>query len=253
MVRSEHQYEQAKELAEYGCSDYEISRATGVPRATVQRWRHREHAPHSSARLEREPWAVVDPTRYCYLLGVYLGDGHITHRPPNGWALHIAADRAYPNIIDEVMLAMSITFPGGRPTKRPGTKGAADVVSICARNVPLAFPQHGPGRKHLRSVVLVDWQHALTRAHPEPLIRGLIHSDGCRSINRFTTVLPSGRVKTYAYVRYFFSNLSSDIRAIFIDHCELLGIRVTQPNPRNLSVSHRDSVELLEAIVGPKS
>jgi hypothetical protein len=71
-------------------------------------------------------------------------------------------------------------------------------------------------------------------------------------MNRFRIKLPSGRMAEYSYVRYFFSNLSADIRQIFIDHCELLGVRVTQPNHRNLSVSHRDSIAILEALVGPK-
>jgi hypothetical protein len=47
--------------------------------------------------------------------------------------------------------------------------------------------------------------------------------------------------------------MSSDIRQIFQEHCELLGIRVTQSNPRNLSVSRRDSVAILEQIVGEKT
>jgi hypothetical protein len=100
--------------------------------------------------------------------------------------------------------------------------------------------------------VLADWQLALTRAHPAALIRGLIHSDGCRTENRFRTKLPSGRAAEYSYVRYFFSNRSADIRQIFIDHCELLGVRVTQSNPRNLSVSHRHSVAILDSFIGPK-
>jgi hypothetical protein len=116
-----------------------------------------------------------------------------------------------------------------------------------------AFPQHGPGRKHLRPIVLTDWQLELTQANPGSLIRGLIHSDGCRVINRFRTKLPSGRVAAYSYVRYFFSNHSADIRQIFIDHCGLLGIRVTQSNHRNLTVSHRNSVAILETLVGPKT
>ena len=64
--------------------------------------------------------------------------------------------------------------------------------------------------------------------------------------------LPSGRVASYSYVRYFFSNLSADIRQIFTDHCVLLGIRVTQSNHRNLTVSHRKSVAILDSFVGPK-
>jgi hypothetical protein len=115
-----------------------------------------------------------------------------------------------------------------------------------------AFPQHGPGRKHDRPIVLKEWQLALTGDNPDMLIRGLIHSDGCRCVNRFRTTLPSGRVAEYAYVRYFFSNLSVDIRQIFKNHGELLGVRVTQPNHRNLAVSHRHSVAILDSFVGPK-
>ena len=100
--------------------------------------------------------------------------------------------------------------------------------------------------------MLNDWQQALTAAHPGALVRGLIHSDGCRVINRFSTVLPSGRTREYSYVRYFFSNLSADIRQIFKEHCAVLGIHVTQSNHRNLSVSHRASVAILEELVGPK-
>jgi hypothetical protein len=50
----------------------------------------------------------------------------------------------------------------------------------------------------------------------------------------------------------FFSNRSADIRALFCEYCERLGIRWTQSNPRNISVSHRPSVELLDSFVGPK-
>ncbi|MDQ6822293.1 MAG: hypothetical protein M3076_18465 [Actinomycetota bacterium] len=66
-------------------------------------------------------------------------------------------------------------------------------------------------------------------------------------------MLPSGRTAEYHYVRYFFSNHSDDIRHIFAEHCAFLGIRVTQSSHRNLSISHRHSVAILERIVGPKT
>ena len=72
-------------------------------------------------------------------------------------------------------------------------------------------------------------------------------------MNRVRTVLPSGRAAEYTYVRHFFTNRSADIRGIFIEHCELLGVLVTRSNLRNLSVSHRDSVAILETLVGAKS
>jgi hypothetical protein len=197
-------------------------------------------------------WEVPNWPRYCYLLGSYLGDGHVTHRPPNGWTLRIACDRAYPGIIEEVMCSMAVTFPSRTPTRFPASSGASDVVSISHPGVGRAFPKHGPGRKHLRPIVLEPWQLEITQACPAALVRGLIHSDGCRVTNRFRTRLPSRRMASYAYIRYFFSNLSPDIRQIFIDHCVLLGVRVTQSNHRNLTVSHRDSVAILDSFIGPK-
>jgi hypothetical protein len=84
--------------------------------------------------------------------------------------------------------------------------------------------------------------------YPEEFVRGLIHSDGRRTINRFRTTLPSGRVAEYAYARYFFSNLSTDIRGLFCTTCDRLGVRWTLSNPRNVSVAHRPSVARLDAI-----
>ena len=115
-----------------------------------------------------------------------------------------------------------------------------------------AFPQHGPGRKHERPIQLADWQLWITTAFPRELLCGLIHSDGCRTVNRFKTKLPSGRVAEYAYPRYFFSNLSADIRGLFCEYCDRLGIRWTQSNHRNISVSHRHSVAALDEFIGPK-
>jgi hypothetical protein len=254
MARTEAEFREVKRLAGTGLSDYKIAALTGVSRSTALRWRNLDSPPRSRVRIQRAAnWRVPDPFAYCYLLGAYLGDGHIAHPTPNGWTLKLACDQKYPSIIDEMLAAMAITFLGGRPTQRPHSNGASDVLSVSDPAVGRAFPQHGPGRKHLRAIELAEWQLELTRSEPGALIRGLIHSDGCRVTNRFRTKLPSGRVAEYSYIRYFFSNLSRDIRRIFWEHCALLGIRVTQSNHRNLTVSHRDSVAILDSFVGPKT
>ncbi len=54
---------------------------------------------------------------------------------------------------------------------------------------------------------------------PEQFIRGLIHSDGSRFINRVRV-----KGKTYEYARYNFSSASDDIRSLFTATCDLLGI-----------------------------
>src|SRR4051812_24986651 len=128
----------------------------------------------------------------------------------------------------------------------------AVTVQSFGKAWPDAFPQHGPGPKHKRPIVLADWQREIVDRHPREFLRGLIHSDGCRTTNRFKTKLPSGRIAEYAYARYFFSNLSPDIRALFCEYCDRLGIRWTQSNHRNISVSHRESVAKLDEFVGPK-
>ncbi len=94
----------------------------------------------------------------------------------------------------------------------------------------------------------MDWQQEIVDRHPDEFVRGLIHSDGCRTTNRFTTKLPSGRVAEYAYTRYFFSNLSADIRGLFCAACEALDVRWTLSNPRNVSVAHKASAARLDAI-----
>lgn len=246
-------WEQVSALFDIGLSDHEIARRTGVSQGTVSRW-HRAALPPASVRRAESAasWRTSDGPRYCYLLGAYLGDGTVCHRPPNFWSLQVINDRRYPNISAEVLDAMRSTFPGSTPRMWASWAGESDVLHIAHPAIPNAFPQHGPGRKHTRPIELADWQRELTHAHPNALIRGLIHSDGCRCINHVKTTLPSGRVAEYEYVRYFFTNHSADIRGIFIEHCELLQVRVTQSNHRNLSISHRDSVAILETIVGPK-
>jgi hypothetical protein len=161
-------------------------------------------------------------------------------------------DSSYPGVIAEVQEAVGAVFPGVGVHGFLRMGGSVTAVQANHPALPFAFPQHGPGRKHTRRIILAEWQLDLTRAYPRELLRGLIHSDGCRTVNRFKTKLPSGRVAEYEYPRYFFSNLSADIRHIFCEHCELLGIRWSQSNPPQHSVSHRKSVALLDEFVGPK-
>jgi hypothetical protein len=163
----------------------------------------------------------------------------------------LTLDQRYPAIIGEACRAIESLFAGIHVCRnqRPG------CIAVAATHAawPHAFPQDGPGRKHNRIIKLEDWQRDLSACYPRPLIRGLIHSDGSRVINRFSTRLPSGRVGNYAYVRYFFTNYSADIRRIFCDHCELLGICWTQSSFKNISISHSDSVAILDQFVGPKA
>jgi len=249
-VRSHGDRLKVGSLLKSGLSDYEIARRTDVPRATVQKWRRDGFPSRDASWRVPQGWRPGDERKYAYLLGVYLGDGHIVRTGPHGWRLSVYMDSAYPRILSETEGAIRAVCPGVRVCVNP--RRGSVVIQASSPVWPAAFPQHGPGRKHERRIELEGWQSEITHQHPERLLRGLIHSDGCRTVNRFGMTLKGGRVKNYAYPRYFFTNASADIRRIFCEHCELLGIRWSRSNPRNISVAHRDSVAALDEFIGPK-
>jgi hypothetical protein len=251
--RPQADFESAITLIEAGRGDSEIARLTGIPRSTISAWRHgRGSKYHWRLTAARPSWRPRDQARYSYLLGLYLGDGCVVISRRGCAHMVITLDASYPGIVEEAASAMGACFPDARVRRFARVNGSVTAVQVNDPCVPFAFPQHGAGRKHMRPIELVEWQLEVTREYPRELLRGLIHSDGCRTTNRFKTRLPSGRVAAYEYPRYFFSNLSDDIRRIFCEHCELLGIRWTQSNPRNISISHRDSVALMDEFIGPK-
>jgi hypothetical protein len=183
-----------------------------------------------------------------YLLGLYLGDGHIVHHRRGVYRLTITLDSRYPGIIAECQDAVQAVMPGGRVGLHFRHGGTCAWVTNSSKQWPCLFPQHGPGKKHERCIGLTDWQAALVKGHPRDLLRGLIHSDGCRFTN---TVRHEHR--TYEYPRYNFTNRSDDIRRIFCGACDLLGIEWRVMNRWNISVARRASVARLDEFVGPKA
>jgi hypothetical protein len=169
------------------------------------------------------------------------------------YQLVITADLAYPGIIAECCAALVAAVPGRRAHVRPHPIHRYARIESGWTRWPEALPQHGRGPKHQRPIVLEHWQRQIVEAQKWAFLHGLLHSDGCRTVNRFKTKLPRGRVAQYEYPRWFFSNLSADIRALFCVTCDQVGVRWTQSNHRNVSVSHRRSVALLDAHVGPKA
>jgi hypothetical protein len=232
----------ALRLKDVGLSVVAISRELGIPRPTINDW-VRGKLPHSFTADETSTWQIGPlPKSYVYLLGLYLGDGCISAHPRDVYRLRIALDERYPLIIDECAAAMKEVMPANK-VGRVKRKGCVEVSSFSKR-WPLLFPQHGPGKKHERRIVLTDWQSNFVWTYPELLIRGLIQSDGCRFTNTGTN---------WTSPRYSFTNLSVDIRRIFADACDLLGLRWTQSYPHTVYVSRKADVERMDGFVGPKA
>jgi hypothetical protein len=239
-----------EELLGTRLSDYEIARKTGVSRGTIQRWRTRG-MPRRQRSTCPVNWRPANPESYSYLLGIYLGDGYVSkasHSP----VLEISLDARYPEIVKESVEAIwQVLEVRATVSLRATSRGESIRVVAGSQLWPLAFPQHGAGKKHERPIVLSYWQKVIVDRFPRQFLRGLLHSDGSRSINRFTVLLPSGP-REYAYIRYFFTNLSADIRGLFCASCDQLGIGWTQSSHKNISIAGRQSVELLDSFVGPK-
>ena len=65
-------------------------------------------------RLRRQPRLRRPPAApYCYLLGLYLGDGCIS-RDGRVWRLRVTLDKKYPAIIDRCCEAIDMLMPGQR-------------------------------------------------------------------------------------------------------------------------------------------
>lgn len=154
----------------------------------------------------------------------------------------------------EAEVSMHAVFPDNAISR--ARKVGCHDIKVYSTHLRCLFPQHGPGMKHTRRIVLEDWQQEIVDAHPWAFIRGLIHSDGCR-ITNWTTRLVGGERKRYEYPRYFFSNKSDDIRKLCGDTLSKVGVEWTTTargvDPYNISVARKASVALMDLHVGPKS
>lgn len=179
---------------------------------------------------------------------MYLGDGSIVNGPKGVVRLRVTLDTAYPDIIDECRRAIAEVLPRNKVGIVPHREANCVDVSVWNRHLPCLFPQHARGLKHTRRILLEPWQICVVDRKPEALLRGLIHSDGCRVMNRAT--MPK---KTYFYSRYQFSNRSQDIHDIFRDARDRIGVDWRSSGRYTTNVSRRASVAKLDRFIGPKS
>ncbi len=252
MTRPTSQREAALYLVELGLNDCQIGRAMDIPHGTIRGWRHPTYVHKVGARIvdgcPRCHKAKLDDKAYAYLLGLYLGDGWLRPGRRDVFALEIYCCDRYVGLIAEASAALAAVLPNGWDAV--GYQQALGVITVRGywKHWPCLFPQHGPGPKHERLIILEAWQQEIADRHPQLLLRGLIHSDGWRGRNQ-------GRGqngKLYYYPRYQFSNVSDDIRQIFRDACERLGVECKKSNWNTISVSRREAVAFLDIFVGHK-
>jgi hypothetical protein len=240
-------------LIDQGRSLNSVSKETGVSRSAIRSWQTRieplKRVGKPCPRCQGAPGPPENPAAYAYLLGLYLGDGCINAHRRGVYFIRIVCDNAWPGLIDACEAAIRSARPDNSVFRVQ--KDGCVAVTATSKHWPCFFPQHGPGKKHERTITLQPWQQEIIDAHPWEFIRGLIHSDGCR-ITNWTTRLVKGERKRYEYPRYFFTNLSADIRQLYTDTLDKVGVDWKLSNSRNVSVARRASVALMDTHVGPK-
>ncbi|MFF8509226.1 helix-turn-helix domain-containing protein [Streptomyces sp. NPDC015492] len=252
--------QRALTLLRAGARNADVARRLDVPLGTIGYWKHEDRAKRGECPGRRGPLCPrcdgreLDRGAYAYLLGLYLGDGHIAHSPAMRVpSLSISCSDTWPGLIDACVRAMYAVLPGNHASKVQ-RQGCLEV-KICSKHLVCLFPQHGPGKKHERRIALEAWQQEIVDLHPWDFVRGLIHSDGSR-ITNWTTRVIGGERKRYEYPRYFFTNSSADIIGLFTDALDRVGIDWKPANQsrtaQNISIARKASVALLDAHVGPK-
>lgn len=240
----------ARRLYLDGATVAEVARTVGLSYPTVRHWCKDRPVPKQQGtalrcfRCRDDMHAPTDPAAYAYLLGLYLGDGHLVTktRVP---VLRIACSDCWPGLIEACDDAMRAVL--AEKVQRVQKPGCVNVQSY-GKHWPCLLPQHGPGKKHERPIVLADWQRAVVEAQAGDFLRGLFHSDGCRFANRVVV-----RGKEYVYPRYMFANESADIMGLCQQALDRLGIAWRMNRPNSLSVARREAVAALDRHVGPKS
>lgn len=255
-MRTRREFLVVENLHRRGLNDRQISCRTGIPRRTVSDWRRGKYSDRYRRRpgdsddyrcIQKHDFSLLPGDRYAYLLGIYLGDGCISRHARSVYRMRVVLDAAYPEIIRECCASVEGLFPVQTAHRYKRRDSNCVEVSMYSKHWPCFFPQHGAGRKHRRPIRLAAWQQKIVNVNHKLFLRGLIHSDGTRII---------ATERKGAYVRqaprYAFSNRSEDIKRLFCESCDALGIRWTRPSDHQIAIYRKTSVALLDEFIGPK-
>jgi hypothetical protein len=245
-MRTADEFNDVQRLIAAGVNDCAVARLTGIPRPTVRDWRSRPQVRRrlpagSTACGVDHDFGALPVEAYCYLLGLYLGDGCIS-RNRRVWRLRVVLDTKYPAIIDRCREVIDMLMPNQHAAVMQLPKNCVEV-SMYSKHWPCLFPQHGPGKKHTRPIRLEPWQQVLVDQATEEFVLGLIHSDGCRVVANDRGVMS---------IRYHFSNMSEDIHGLFTAALDALDIPWTRSSKKIVSIYRKAATARLDEFVGPK-
>jgi len=170
----------ALDLIAEGLNDCEVSRRLGVPRRTVRDWRVPAYVSRTSGLRTRSAcwrcWqrtslVLFTPADYAELLGLYLGDGHVTVMA-RAQRLRLMLDAKYPRIVDDAAELIGRVVPENKVGRQFPHEGRMVTLHCYHRHWSCLLPQHGAGKKCDRRILLEPWQEALVAEAPWAFLRG---------------------------------------------------------------------------------
>lgn len=260
-----------KNMLESGKSIWDISKEEKLGYSTVRYWmkkyglsskfvsfkekdptrRKFSNSELKKEHVNRELWNEKQKRSYSYIMGFFLGDGHMYRHKKNSFCFCLTNQASYINMNNRLIENLKILFPTKniRIYKKKGSD--CNDILFQATCMDELFP-HGSDAKHTRKIELKEWQREICiNSYPKEFIKGLIESDGSR-------YAADGKNQ----IVYQFNNCSTDIHSLLHEACKIEQLYFTQSkNPRKppqvtkyiTSFYSRPSVEKLDSFIGPKN
>ncbi len=183
-------------------------------------------------------------SKYSYLLGIYLSDGYVSHHARTK-RLIISLGSEETNVLAMTAQFLKELFPKNKVSLYPRKEVKCMDVSLYNKGLSDMFPgaEYLSGPKHLKHLEIRDWQIDSIKMYPREFILGSIHGDGCR-------YLSCGK-----YLYYNFTNLSLQIKELFVMACRLIGIEFYSTfdvSKKRIQIYKKSNIAILESFWVPK-
>lgn len=140
--------DRALRLSAQGLIDRQVAELCGVSLSAVQKWRAGTRRTNEDEDIRRHHSCprchgrALDSEAYAYLLGLYLGDGHILLCKKGVYQLSLACCDTWPGLIEAAADTMATVMPTSSVSRRRHP-GCTEVKSY-SKHWACLFPQHGP-------------------------------------------------------------------------------------------------------------
>lgn len=241
----------AKTLSDLGILDRENAAICGVSVAAIRHWRRgsRRSGDQDAPRCPRCYGRQLDEIAYAYLLGLYLGDGHLTVSKNGVWALSISCCDGWPGSWRKPAWPCPRSCPPPRYSplpERAAPRSRAHPSTGCACSRSMGQAGNTSAKSSWSRGRRRSWQSTLATSRAAfSTLTAAGRSTGSGGRSRTATGGTSTRAISFV-------NHSADIHRLCGQALDRLEVLWRFSKPTTISVARRKSVARLDQFVGPK-